>query len=227
MHVMHSADPADHARPDEIASSRPDGPTSPRRSMWLLLLGPVAGAALGVVARLWMRLITDDPEFTWSGTIFIVGAFAVTGFGHSLALVVRSRARRRLATVARVVGAALTLPIFVGAGGMMLPTVAGASLAKWRTDWRRWSRALAAVVAIPVPVALAIGAVMDGVTVGEIAGYALLAATYHLIVRSMRSIVAPYPDGWRLARWARWCLVGLVGLGLSSLALVAFGLPGS
>jgi hypothetical protein len=41
---------------------------------WIVVVAPFAGAALGVVARCWMRLITEDSEFTWSGTIFIVVA---------------------------------------------------------------------------------------------------------------------------------------------------------
>ncbi|HSP27497.1 MAG TPA: hypothetical protein VLN74_03025, partial [Ilumatobacteraceae bacterium] len=58
-----------------------DTPLIARRlSSWqIVLIGPFAGAALGVVARWWMRLISDDPEFTWSGTIFIVLAFTVMG----------------------------------------------------------------------------------------------------------------------------------------------------
>ena len=45
-----------------------------------LLAGLLAGAAVGILARTWMRLITtDEPGFNWSGTLFIVGAFAVMG----------------------------------------------------------------------------------------------------------------------------------------------------
>lgn len=37
----------------------------------------LTGLAIGVIARFWMRWISTDPEFSWSGTIFIVGAFAL------------------------------------------------------------------------------------------------------------------------------------------------------
>ena len=93
-------------------------------------LGLLAGVALGAIARGWMRLITDDPEFSWSGTIFIVAAFGITGLGHGIAWAARRAGlRRRWSTVARIVGAMLTLPLFVGAGAIMLPTVVGAAMA--------------------------------------------------------------------------------------------------
>jgi hypothetical protein len=37
----------------------------------------LTGLVLGVIARFWMRWISTDPEFSLSGTIFIVGAFAL------------------------------------------------------------------------------------------------------------------------------------------------------
>ena len=38
----------------------------------IIPLGVVAGFLLGIIARLWMRWISTDPEFTWSGSIYIV-----------------------------------------------------------------------------------------------------------------------------------------------------------
>jgi hypothetical protein len=37
----------------------------------------LTGLAIGVIARFWMRWISTDSEFSWSGTILIVGAFAL------------------------------------------------------------------------------------------------------------------------------------------------------
>ena len=62
--------------------------TSAERSRWrtpsTLAAGLFGGFALGVIARAWMRLITEDPEFTWKGTIFIVGASPSSGSPNPL-----------------------------------------------------------------------------------------------------------------------------------------------
>ena len=42
------------------------------------------GLALGVISRLWMRWISTDPEFSWSGTIFIVIAFMIFTTNQSI-----------------------------------------------------------------------------------------------------------------------------------------------
>lgn len=193
----------------------------------LVLLGLSAGAGIGVVARWWMRLITDDPEFSWSGTIFIVLAFAVAGLGHGAWWAVRrAGARRRWSTAARVTAVVLTLPIFTGAGAMMLPTVFGASLATARRDWPRPARAVAAVVALPVPIIIARGLVADGLSLRRSFGALLLAATYVAIVRSVSTAVAPVEDGWRMTRRVR-IIVVLGPLALLLLVVVStFGLRG-
>jgi hypothetical protein len=41
--------------------------------------GALAGLVWGVAMRAWMRFITTDPEFSWSGTVFIVGASTIVG----------------------------------------------------------------------------------------------------------------------------------------------------
>lgn len=188
---------------DERSLLQSDTPLTGRRlSSWqIMLVGPFAGTALGVVARCWMRLISDDPEFSWSGTIFIVLAFTVMGAAHGIVWAARrAGARRRWTTVARVVAAVLTLPIFTGAGAIMLPTVFGASVARSRTDWPRAVRALFVVLAIPVPIIIAADLVGNGVTARSVLGAVLMVATYAVIVRSMDAIVAPIDDSWRLRR---------------------------
>ena len=193
-------------------------------SLWLVPFGLFAGATLGSVARGWMRLITDDPEFSWSGTIFIVAAFAIAGLGHGIAWAARrADRRRRWSTVARVVGAVLTLPLFGGAGAIMLPTVVGAALARWRPDWRRSARAAVIVVATPTPVVLVVGVWRDGMDARRALGLLLFGATYLLIVASMRSIVAPLGDGWRMRRAVRIVLVVAGVLALLGLAMATVG----
>ncbi len=177
----------------------------------IVILGPLAGLVLGIVARLWMRLISKAPEFSWSGTIFIVLAFTVAGTGHGVSWAVRrAGARRRWSTVARTAAVVLTLPIFTGAGAMMLPTVLGASVAGARTDWPRTARVVAAAMALPMPmpIIIAIGLVGDGVTPRRLLGALLLVATYAAIVRSLHTTLASVDDGWRMPRLVR-ILVGI------------------
>ena len=57
-----------------------------RRAVRLILLGVLCGAGWGVAARVWMRLISTDPTFTWSGTLFIVGASAFAGLGMGIVM---------------------------------------------------------------------------------------------------------------------------------------------
>lgn len=178
---------------------------APRLSPWLIaLVAPFAGAAVGAVSRWWMRLIADEPDFSWSGTIFIVLAFTIAGAGHGLAWATRQAgARRRWTTPARVAGAVLTLPIFTGAGAMMLPTVLCGSLARGRRDWPRSVRLVLALLALPVPVMIGVGIVRSGVTPARLVGGVLLACTYVLVVWSLEAVVAPIADGWRMRRWMR------------------------
>lgn len=189
----------------------------------ILLIAPVAAAALGVVARGWMRLITEDPEFSWNGTIFIVMAFTMAGAGHGLAWAARrAGVRRRCSTPARVIAALATLPIFTGAGALMLPTVVGATLAGARSDWPRFVRVLSAALAVPVPVVIALDLVESGLTPLTLLGCVLLAATYAVIVRSLYAVVAPIDDGWRLPRSVR--IVTVVATGLLVLLVGTFAL---
>ncbi len=165
--------------------------------------GAAAGAALGGVARLWMRLLADDPAFTWSGTIAVVAVFAAAGAGHAVATLARRAARRRWSTIGRVAGAALSLGLFAAAGAIMLPTVAAAALTAWRRDWPRWARALGAVVATPVPVMIAGEAVGAGLSPVRGLGLMLFVASYGAVAWAARPVVAPLGDGWRLGRWGR------------------------
>ena len=173
------------------------------------------GAALGVLARLWMRLLSDNPEFSWSGTITIVVAFTLFGAGAAVARLVRQRAsRRRTITIGRVVAGVLSLGLFGAAGAVMLPTVVGASVAVHRTDWPRAARLVAAVVAMIVPALLLIDAAARLLEPGVALGFALLALTYVLVVAALAPVVAPLYDGHRLRRLTK-VLASLAGTGAS------------
>lgn len=185
-----------------------------RASAWhIALISPFAGAGIGVAARWWMRLITDDPEFSWSGTIFIVLTFTIAGAGHGLAWAARrAHVRRRWSNAARAVAAVLTLPMFTGAGAIMLPTVLCASLARHRADWPKAVRVLVAVIALPAPIITVVDIARNGLAPGRLLGMALLMATYTAVVMSTGAIVAPIDDGWRMRRRIRILVVAATGM---------------
>lgn len=69
----------------ELGHSRWPRPTA-------IALGAVLGMTWGVLARLWMRLISDSPEFSWSGTLYIV--LVPTMMGAALGLAAARRSAR-------------------------------------------------------------------------------------------------------------------------------------
>jgi hypothetical protein len=198
----------------------------PRNVPVALAVGVLAGAVLGALARLWMRVITDDPQFTWSGTLFIVGAFAVFGAGQALSWSARRTGWRRPAvTAARGAAAVLTLPLFTGAGSIMLPTVLAAALAAWRTDWKRNTRLLLALAAVPVAafVVVSIGREL-GVLARGLGGAVGFVGIYTMVVVALHPTVAPVADGWHMRRRTRVVLVASV---LVLAALAAASLRGA
>ena len=190
-----------------------------------IVLGTLGGCALGIVARGWMRLISDDPEFSWSGTVFIVAGFTIFGLGQSIAAVARTRiGRRRNLTMVRVIGAVTMLPLFVAAGAVLLPTVVGGGLAMARTEWRSAVRIVCLVVAAG-PVVFVGRDLIDrfGWSVQSTCGFGLMIAIYAMIVWATRFTFAAQRDGWRMSRRARVAiLLGVAALG-SLLVLSSVG----
>jgi hypothetical protein len=164
--------------------------------------GLAGGLVLGVLARAWMRLISTDPEFSWSGTLFIVGAFGVFGLTQGLARGARRCGWRRPAvTICRLFGAVGILGPLGGPGLFMMPTVVFGGLAFARTDWSKIVRwCLVVIGALPV-VAMTMLLVADlGVSLRAAAGWVGLVAIYGTVLRVAAATLAPFPDGWRLWR---------------------------
>jgi hypothetical protein len=99
-----------------------------------------------------MRLISEDPGFTWGGTFFIVMGFTLFGLTQSIVAAARRRGTRRSKlTVLRVIGIAGMLPLFVAAGSVMFPTVIGGGLALARDEWHKVTRGICLAIAkLPV-----------------------------------------------------------------------------
>ncbi len=99
-----------------------------------LALGALAGIAWGAIARVFMRLISTEPSFSWAGTLGIVG-LGVVFFGLvGLVAAARSQGRRRRWRLVALPG----LILFAGQGLVFLPgaVLVAAGLAA-RAAWQR------------------------------------------------------------------------------------------
>lgn len=191
-----------------------------------IILGTLGGCALGIAARAWMRLISDDPEFSWSGTIFIVAGFTIFGLGQSIVAVARSRIdRRSTLTMIRVIGVVTMLPLFMAAGAVMLPTVVGGGLAAARTGWHTATRIVCLVLAAG-PVMLVGRDLVDtfGWSLQSLCGFALMLSIYATIIWATRFSFTAQHDGWRMSRRVKVAgILGVAALG-SLLAVSSVGL---
>ncbi len=167
---------------------------------WPLFLGGglIAGTAWGINARLWMRYITTDPEFTWGGTLFIVIGFAIAGTSQTMAHLARRRITTRWKlTLARMATFAGLLPIFVGAGALMAPTVLLGALAVSHGNWPRWFRVVLGIgAALPV-VAVSASVFADFSVLHALLAIVWLLVIYGIIVWAAQATLAPQMDGWR------------------------------
>ncbi len=112
-----------------------------------ILLSALGGLLLGIVARLWMRWISMDPEFTWSGTLTIVFVFAFFSTAQSLLFLVRRKDISKVKDgIFRGIAIFFTLPLFGAGGSIMLPVVLLGSLALWRGSWPKWLRAILGIL---------------------------------------------------------------------------------
>lgn len=223
------------AKADDLVETSPvrganrSPPLSARRwpgTLGLLAAGLVGGAVLGAIARAWMRWVSTDPQFTWSGTLAIVIGFAWFGVFQALAENGRRRGWRRTGlTVVRVLGVVGILPLFAAAGGVMAPTVILGGLARWRRDWRRWVRVIGALVAAVPPVAIGRELVIEFGVIGGLARSLGLVVVYAVVVIVTGATFRPQLDGWRMRRWVRLVLSAVVvlALGAATFALVGVG----
>lgn len=102
-----------------------------RRLRWWQAYGAwlLGGLSWGILARAWMRLISTQPEFTWSGTIFILTVATLIAAFLGLPMLLRRRPGTRRARSAPAVGALAIFPLGMGPGAVMLPAIIGGALA--------------------------------------------------------------------------------------------------
>ncbi len=188
----------------------------------LPVVGLLAGAGLGIAARLWMRMIATDPEFTWDGTVFIVLAFTVFGAAQGVAVAARRATdRRSIVTTARVFGFLGTLPLFMAAGGIMMPTVVCGGLARHRSDWPTWTRTVFVLLGSSSIAFVGLQLHDDwGWGWRWWAGMGGLFAVYGAVIAMERGSMPPQQDGWRLPGVVR---VAAVVAGVLAMALPVVG----
>lgn len=108
------------------------------------LKGALLGLVVGVLARGWMRLVAEDPEFTWEGTLAILTMFTIFGLCTGFVGAALARGHGWWWRVAAVPG----LGAFLAQGIVVLPLalLSAALFAPRGPAWLRWSLAAAGVV---------------------------------------------------------------------------------
>jgi hypothetical protein len=101
----------------------------------VLVIGTLLGALWGTVARIWMRLISEHPEFSWTGTLMIVGFSAWLGLAVGLVYGTRGRGRLRWLRLLGIPG----LMLFASPGMTFAPAFLLGS-AMWNRARQPWLR---------------------------------------------------------------------------------------
>ncbi len=114
-----------------------------------LARGALGGALWGVLARLFMRLLSDDPQFSWEGTLGILGIATVAGARVGLVRGARVTGRSPWWRLAALPG----LLLFMGPGSLLLPASVGMAMV---LRGRPVVRALGVVLAV-VPLTVLAG----------------------------------------------------------------------
>ncbi len=169
-------------------------PGSIKNTVKIILAALVKGFVLGVVARAWMRWISTEPDFSWSGSIFIVMVFMIFMLNQSLVRLLRQRFMgRRSVLLIRISGVVFSLPIFTAAGGMMFPSVALASVAKWNTALGKRIRGALLLLALIIPVTISRDIVSDfGWSFATIGRILLFVSIYTVVIFATKPTVSPF-----------------------------------
>ena len=157
--------------------------------MRALLRGLVMGAGLGlvwgVVARVFMRLLTTDPGFSWSGTLFILGLATVSGACLGLVHAARVADRSRWWRLA----ALPALALFAGPGMLLAPAAIGMAMVLRGV---RVVRVVGAVVVTGSPLLAVLSAETAGATATQLAGLALMVLSAAPLGWGIAEVVCPW-----------------------------------
>lgn len=112
--------------------------------------GLLVGVVWGVFLRVWMRLLVAYGEFSWSGTLMIIGCSAAAGTGLALVRAARRTGRGPGWRWAAILAAPLVL--FPQGVVVLLPALLLGGLAVSGRPPVRWRGLLAAATAAPLVV---------------------------------------------------------------------------
>ena len=149
--------------------------------MPLLVNRLLFGLALGVISRVWMRLISSEPEFSWGGTAVVIGVFVLSGLGTGISSMMSAGGRTR-DVVGRGVGLFMLLPSFGAAGAQIMPGVILGSLSLHRNTWNPWIRILFGLLALVQPVGIVVEELLADVSLWRVVGLLMFMATYVALV---------------------------------------------
>ena len=144
-----------------------------------------------------MRFISTDPEFSWSGTLFIIGATTIagtlTGLGYHRWQLAKGSWWRLLALS--------YLPLGMAAGGVMLPSVVVGGIALGRSRWPVLVRVGLGLIALVFQIVFFAGGVSDIRSGREVIALVLYAVflgletwAFSIMFRSRRQIVEPVAE---------------------------------
>ncbi len=169
-------------------------PSAVKGKIKIILAALMKGFVVSVVARAWMRWISTDPEFSWSGSIFIVLAFMIFMVNHSIVGLLRQRFKgRRSVFLIRTSGVIFSLPIFTAAGGMMFPTVALASVGTWNTALGKRVRGVLLLLALIIPIRISMDIISDfGWSFATIGRILLFGLIYSVVILATKPTLSPF-----------------------------------
>ena len=155
------------------------------RTLRAAALGFGAGVMWGAAARAFMRLLTTSPEFSWSGTLFILGVGALAGACIGVVHAARVDGRSgwwRLAALPALI-------LFAGPGMVLLPAAVGMAAV---LRGGRVARTLGAVVVAGSPLVVVLSDESLGVTRPQLVGLVLM-------------VLSAVPLGWGIGEAVgRW-----------------------
>lgn len=182
-----------------------------------ILIGAGAGLAWGIAMRAWMRFIAAQPEFTWSGTLFILVAATITGTILGLAW-----HRRAIGGVGWWRLAALSLMLLGAGGAVMWPAVILGGMALGR-PWHRWIRVALGVLAAGSQVPVVIG-IADNWKFGFtqiVVATILYVPLLSLEVWAFSVVFRPSRSSERMPRSLRLVLIALIAAAVGFVVLLA------
>ena len=137
------------------------------RALRYAALGFAAGVVWGAVARVFMRMLSTSPEFSWSGTLFILGVGAVAGTCVGLVHAARVGGRSRWWRIAGLPA----LLLFAGPGMVLLPASVGMAAV---LRGGPVARTLGAVLVAGSPLVVVLSDESLGVTTTQVFGLTLM-----------------------------------------------------